>query len=160
MDTSSFRSSIVMGADCGSRPVFEEPLLPAAMLPLLLNEAVCVVGAFSFPFFFLPLDPVTDVGSDVDWGDGDGGRAYSSVQRFAVRSCCARLRVYSVAIEGTNGSCGLGSVRSDDRESMTLKRDNAGDQFCLRMSIHMFPLSEIFIWYILVAKETLGAENG
>lgn len=44
---------------------------------------------------------------------------------------------------------GLGSVRSDDRESMTLKRDNAGDQFCLRMSIHMFPLSEIFIWYIL-----------
>lgn len=40
---------------------------------------------------------------------------------------------------------GLGSVRSDERESMTLKSDNAGDQFCLRMSIHMFPLSEIFI---------------
>lgn len=90
-----------MGADCGSRPVFEEPLLPAVMLPLLLDEPVCVVGAFSFPFFLL-LDPATDVGSDVNWGDGDGGRAYSSAQRFAVRSCCARLRVYSVAIEGTS----------------------------------------------------------
>lgn len=44
---------------------------------------------------------------------------------------------------------GLGSVRSDERESMTLKSDSAGDQFCLRMSIHMFPLSEIFMWYIL-----------
>ena len=89
-----------MGSDCGSRPVFE--VLPAAMAPLLLDEAACVVDAFSFPFFFLMLDPGTDVGSDVNWGDGDGGRAYSSVQRFAVLSCCARLRVYSVAIEGTS----------------------------------------------------------
>lgn len=45
---------------------------------------------------------------------------------------------------------GLGSVRSDERESMTLKSDKAGDQFCLRMSIHMPPLSDIFMWYILL----------
>ena len=47
---------------------------------------------------------------------------------------------------------GLGSVRSDERESMTLKSDNAGDQFCFRMSIHMLPLSEIFMWYILITQ--------
>lgn len=39
---------------------------------------------------------------------------------------------------------GLGSVRSDDSERMTLKRDSAGDQLCLRMSMQMFPLSLMF----------------
>jgi len=90
-----------MGSDCGSRLVFDEPLLPAAWPSLLLDEAICVTVACSFPFVLLLLDLGTDVGSDVNWSDGGGGRAYSSVQRFAVRSCCARLRVYSVAIEGT-----------------------------------------------------------
>lgn len=89
-----------MGSNCGSRLVLEEPLLPVTQPSPLLDKTVCVVAAFSFPFVFLLLDAGTDVGSDVDWSGG-GGRAYSSVQRFAVRSCCARLRVYSVAIEGT-----------------------------------------------------------
>jgi len=110
---------------------------------LLLDKAICDV--FSFPFLLLL--PEAGVGFDADGGGGGGGggRAYSSVHRFAVLSCWTRFRMYSVATEGTNGSCGLGSVRSDESESMTLKSDNAGDQFCLRMSIHMFPLSEIFI---------------
>jgi hypothetical protein len=72
---------------------------------------------------------------------------------------------------------GFGSVSRDERDRITLKIDNAGDQFCLRMSIHTEPRSEIFMWYILsttaVSKDeqdcvrkvylvknvTLGAEN-
>lgn len=42
---------------------------------------------------------------------------------------------------------------------MTLKRDSAGDQFCLRISMHTLPLSDIFIWYIRVTKVTFGAEK-
>jgi len=42
---------------------------------------------------------------------------------------------------------------------MTLKRDSAGDQFCFKISMHMFPLSDIFMWYIRVANVTLGAEK-
>jgi hypothetical protein len=42
---------------------------------------------------------------------------------------------------------------------MTLKRESAGDQFCFRISMHMLPLSEIFMWYIRVAKVTFGAEK-
>lgn len=41
---------------------------------------------------------------------------------------------------------GLGSVSRDERERITLNRDNAGDQLCLRMSIQMFPLSLMFMW--------------
>lgn len=105
-----------MGSECGCRLVFEKPLPLAAVPPLLLDEAVWVVDAFSLPFALFLLDPGTDVEADADWG-GDGGRAYSSVQRLAVRSCCARLRMYSVAIEGTShrmhdhqrlyGGCGV-----------------------------------------------------
>lgn len=87
----------MMGSD-----VFVEPLLSKAISLLLLDDAVCAVDAFSFPFVLLLLDPVTDVGVTVTCGGGDGGRAYRSVQRLAVRSCCARLRMYSVAIEGTD----------------------------------------------------------
>lgn len=38
---------------------------------------------------------------------------------------------------------GLGSVKSEDKDSMTLNNDNAGDQLCLRMSIQILPCSEI-----------------
>lgn len=94
-----------MGSVCGCRLAFEEPLPPAALPPLLPGEAVCVVDAFSLPLFLLPLNPGADAEADTNWGGGDGGRAYSSVQRLAFRSCCARLRVYSVAIEGTSAEC-------------------------------------------------------
>lgn len=83
----------------GSRLVLGEPLLLAAMAPFLLDEAFCGIAAFSFPLALLLLDPRTDVDCG---GGGDGGRAYNSVQRFAVRSCCARLRMYSVAMDGTS----------------------------------------------------------
>lgn len=38
---------------------------------------------------------------------------------------------------------GLGSVRRDESDSMTLNRESAGDQFCFSMSMQMFPISEI-----------------
>lgn len=47
---------------------------------------------------------------------------------------------------------GFGSVSNDDKERITLKRDNAGDQFCFRMSMHIPPFSEMFMWYILCER--------
>ena len=44
-------------------------------------------------------------------------------------------------------SLGFGSVRSEDKDSITLNSDKAGDQFCLRMSMQMFPCSEICIQF-------------
>jgi hypothetical protein len=38
---------------------------------------------------------------------------------------------------------GLGSVRREERESMTLNRERAGDQLLLRMSMQMLPCSDI-----------------
>ena len=64
-----------MGSDCGCRLVSEEPLLPAAVPPLLLDEVVRVVDTFSLPFVILLLDPGIDVEADANWGGGDGGRA-------------------------------------------------------------------------------------
>ena len=54
-------------------------------------------------------------------------------------------------------SLGFGSVRSEDKDSITLNRDKAGDQFCFKMSMQMFPCSEICIeilrvMAIIVAK--------
>ena len=45
---------------------------------------------------------------------------------------------------------GLGSVSREERERMTLKRERAGDQLCLRISIQMLPRSLMFMWYMLV----------
>lgn len=38
---------------------------------------------------------------------------------------------------------GFGSVNNEDRESMTLNNDNAGDQLFFRMSIQIPPCSDI-----------------
>lgn len=136
------------------------------VLPELAFIDVGIARGISLPLHFgrplavVPGLAVADVEGTGAGGGIGGGRAYNSVQRFAVRSCCCRFRVYSVAIEGTRGSWGFGSVSSDDSESMTLKRESAGDQFCLRMSMQIPPLSEMFMWYILVAKVTFGAVNG
>jgi len=78
-------------------------------------------------------------------GGGGGGLAYSSVHCRAFWSWIERLRRNSVAMDGTNGSEGLGSVRRELSESTTLKMDSAGDQLFLRMSMQTFPLSEIFM---------------
>jgi len=77
-----------------------------------------------------------------------------------MRSCIGRLRRNSVAIDGTNGSEGLGSVRRELSESTSLKMDSAGDQLFLSMSMQTFPFSEMFMWYIRVWNRTFGAENG
>jgi len=120
-----------------------------------------VDGAFARPFPFAEvrvtlLDPLDEGGrfKGVTEGDsgsgGGGGLAYSSVHCRAIRSCVARLRRNSVAIDGTNGSEGFGSVSRELSESTTLKIDSAGDQLFFRMSMHTYPLSEIFMWYIRV----------
>ena len=55
MDTSSFKSSIVMGADCGSRPVFEELLRILVFLIqiLILIPDSRAVFDFIFTLFIL-----------------------------------------------------------------------------------------------------------
>lgn len=96
------------------------------------------------------LDLVEALAAESAAGGGGGGLAYRRVHSRAVLSCFVRLRRYSVAIEGTRGSFGFGSVRREESERITLNKDNAGDQLCLRMSIQIPPRSEMFIWYIRV----------
>lgn len=55
-------------------------------------------------------------------------KTHSSTHSFAVASCFFRFDLYSCAIEGTSGSPGFGSVRSEDRDRMTLYSERAGDQ--------------------------------
>ena len=51
---------------------------------------------------------------------------------------------------------GFGSVRREERESMTLNKDSAGDQLFFRISIQILPWSEIWqnvsslviIWWV------------
>lgn len=108
-----------------------------------------------------PIGPVATLGGGGDLRGGETpGRAYSSVQCFAVLSCCFLFLTYSVAIDGTSGSCGLGSVSNEESDSMTLNIERAGDHWLLRMSMQTAPRSEMFMWYIRVMKRILGAENG
>ena len=44
---------------------------------------------------------------------------------------------------------GLGSVSSEDSDKMTLKMESAGLQAFFRISRQMWPVWEMFIWYIL-----------
>jgi len=55
-------------------------------------------------------------------------------------------------MKGKRDIQGFGSVSRELSESTTLKMDSAGDQLFFRMSMHTFPLSEIFMWYILDIK--------
>ena len=57
---------------------------------------------------------------------------YNFTHSLAVSSCFFLFLLYSCAIWGTRGSAGLGSVRRDERDRMTLYIDNAGDQAVLR----------------------------
>jgi len=105
------------------------------------------------------IGPTLDGGGDVCGGEAPG-RAYSSVQCLALLSCCFLFLTYSVAIEGTSGSCGFGSVSMDERDKMTLNIDRAGDHWFLRISMQTEPRSDMFMWYIRVKKRIFGAENG
>ena len=53
------------------------------------------------------------------------------------------LKAMADGMGSPSGSFGLGSVRREDRESITLNRDRAGDQLYLRISMQMLPWSEI-----------------
>jgi hypothetical protein len=58
---------------------------------------------FPAPFSFCELFLFSDEDTGVEWmSGGGGGCAYKIVHCFAVRSCCSRLRMNSVAIDGTN----------------------------------------------------------
>merc|ERR1719153_680282 len=67
--------------------------------------------------------------------------AYLTVHSLAVLSCCFRLVLYSLAMLGTSGSSGFGSVSNEHIESSTFEMVSAGDQLSLRMSRQMPPLS-------------------
>lgn len=91
----------------------EEPFTGRWIVPGRDADARCAGcdGADGVSFFgcaYLRSAPLT----------GDG--AYSFTQSLAVASCFFLFDLYSCAITGTRGSEGLGSVRSDDRERMTL----------------------------------------
>ena len=49
------------------------------------------------------IGPTADAGGDAE----APGRAYNSVQRFALLSCCFLFLTYSVAIDGTVGSMAI-----------------------------------------------------
>lgn len=152
VDPSSSESSIAIAADA-ERPA------PSSTKGVAVLEG----AAFAFPgarVVELAREVAVEVdgpGVEVDareavtdgalgLGGGAGGQAYSRVHSRAVLLCCSRLRVYSLAIEGTSGSLGLGSVSKEDRERTTLNIDRAGDQLCFRMSMHTLPRSEMFMW--------------
>lgn len=67
-----------------------------------------------------------------------------------------KLKIVSVQKADARG---FGSVRSEERESMTLNKERAGDQLCLSISMQMFPRSEMFIWYILTMHIRPGRPN-
>merc|ERR1719229_47245 len=86
--------------------------------------------------------------------------AYFRVHSEAVLSCCFRFFLYSVAISGTRGSSGLGSVSREQIDKSTLEIVKAGLQLSFRMSKHIPPLSFTLQWYILVWNLTLGGLKG
>lgn len=51
----------------------------------------------------------------------------------------SRLLLYSLAIDGTSGSSGLGSVSREQMERSILVTVRAGDQAVFRISRHMPP---------------------
>jgi len=66
--------------------------------------------------------------------------AYFLVHSNAFASCCLRLVLYSLAISGTSGSSGLGSLKSEQMDKRTLLIVSAGDQLSFSMSKQMPPL--------------------
>jgi hypothetical protein len=56
-------------------------------------------------------------------------------------------------------SLGLGSVKSEDKDRITLKIERAGDQLFLRMSIQTPPRSEMFMWYMLRSRRKRTSET-
>ena len=66
----------------------------------------------------------------------------------------AMVSSVSLKFSTSMGSLGFGSVRREERESITLYSESAGDQLVLRMSMQTLPRSEMFMWYILVVTRS------
>ena len=65
-----------------------------------------------------------------------------------------------VAISGTKGSSGLGSVSKEDMDKRTLPIVKAGLHWSFKISKQMEPLLFILGWYIRVVKVHFGGLNG
>ena len=72
--------------------------------------------------------------------------AYLCVHSRAVLSCYSLLLLYKLAISGTRGSSGLGSVSRELIERSTLEMVRAGDHWSLRMSRQMEPFALMLAW--------------
>jgi len=70
--------------------------------------------------------------------------AYFLVHSLALASYLSLSVLYSLAMSGTNGSSGFGSVNNELKESSTLLVDNAGDHYLSKMSKQIDPLELIF----------------
>ena len=65
--------------------------------------------------------------------------AYFLVHSAAILSCNFLSRLHNIAISGTSGSSGFGSVNNEHMDSNTFDIVNAGDQLSFSMSKHMPP---------------------
>jgi len=86
--------------------------------------------------------------------------AYFLVHSAACLSCCFLSFLNNIAISGTRGSSGLGSVNKEQIDNNTLLIVKAGDQLSFNISKQIPPESLTLQWYILVVKLILGGLKG
>ena len=82
---------------------------------------------------------------------------FNHIAYFLVHSlaCCSYFGlsfIYIVAIYGTNGSSGLGSVNKDEIERSTFEIVRAGDHVSFKMSRQIDPLALMLGWKIRVVN--------
>ena len=65
------------------------------------------------------------------------------VHAFAFALNCSLLLLYNLAISGTKGSSGFGSVRREEIDNNTLEIVNAGDQLSFKISKQIAPVLAI-----------------
>lgn len=68
--------------------------------------------------------------------------------------------MYNLAISGTKGSSGFGSVSKLHILNNTFDIVNAGDHYFLRMSKQIYPVELTFGWYIFVINVIFGGLKG
>jgi hypothetical protein len=98
------------------------PIIPPVTVVVTAGLTAIVGGSGSF------LEEAY-LGAGSVWQSDDGNtRTHFWVQSLAVLSCSLRSDRYRLAICGTRGSRGFGSVSSDESDRITLYNDRAGDQ--------------------------------
>ena len=65
-----------------------------------------------------------------------------------------------MATDGSKGSLGFGSVKSEQIDKSTLEIESAGLHWSFKISKQIDPLLLILGWYILVVKVHFGGLNG